>query len=217
MLRSSQKEKVLGLLRSIKDRAMIRLHGRDEYESTKLRDYFRRTYGIDIGMYTFGAFDRWRVPPGTKIGRYCSIARNARFLDGNHPIHTLSSHPYFYERHLGLTDRETVTIRPQVVEDDVWIGHNVTIGATCHQIGRGSVIGAGAVVTHDVPRYAIILGMPGKVVRYRFDPETIAAIESTKWWTLDKEQLKAAMKAAPDFAFNPSPATVGPFLKAIGR
>lgn len=207
----------MGLIRSIQDRLMVRIHGRNEYESVKLRDYFRRTYGIEIGMYSFGAFDRWRVPPGTKIGRYCSIARNARFLDGNHPTHTLSSHPYFYHVADGVVDRETITLRPQIVEDDVWIGHNVTIGATCHRIGRGSVIGAGAVVTKDVPPYAIVLGMPGKVVKYRFDPETIAAIESSEWWKLDKAQLAAAIRQAPDFAFNPGPETVGPFLKAIGK
>ena len=207
----------MGLVRSIIDRLMVRIHGRDEYETRALRRYFRRTYGIDIGLYTFGAFDRWRVPPGTRIGRYCSIARTARFLDANHPIDTLSSHPFFYLGGMGVIATDRITLRPQIVEEDVWVGHNATIGATCHRIGRGAVVGAGAVVTRDVPPYAIVVGMPARVVRYRFDPETIAAIEASQWWTLDKEDLAEVVREAPEFALHPSPESAPAFLAAVAR
>ena len=204
----------MGILRNLTDKYMVRRH-RDEYNSTQLRDYFQRTYGIEIGLYTFGAFDRWRVPPNTRIGRYCSIARNARFIDANHPMDTLSTHPYFYESHFGVIPKDRLELRPQIVSDDVWIGHNVTIAASCHTIGRGAVIGANAVVTKDVPPYAVVTGLPGKIARYRFDPETIAVVEASRWWELDRQSLAQAVKTAPEFAFRPTPETAAAFAEAV--
>ena len=204
----------MGILRNLTDKYMVRRH-RDEYNSTQLRDYFQRTYGIEIGLYTFGAFDRWRVPPNTRIGRYCSIARNARFIDANHPMDTLSTHPYFYESHFGVIPKDRLELRPQIVSDDVWIGHNVTIAASCHTIGRGAVIGANAVVTKDVPPYAVVTGLPGKIARYRFDPETIAVVEASRWWELDRQSLAQAVKTAPEFAFRPTPETAAAFADAV--
>jgi acetyltransferase-like isoleucine patch superfamily enzyme len=157
------------------------------------------------------------VPPGTRIGRYCSIARNARFIEANHPMDALSTHPYFYEAHHGVIDRDLLDRRPQTVSDDVWIGHNATIGAGCGHIGRGAVVGAGAVVTRDVPPYAIVTGLPAKVSRYRFDPETIALVEESRWWELDKPALAAAVKLAPEFATSPGRESAARFRDAVGR
>lgn len=207
----------MGLLRSIMDRAMVRIHGRNEYESQTLRSYFKRTYDIEIGLYTFGAFDRWRVPPGSRIGRYCSFSRTVRLLDANHPMDALSTHPYFYLAGLGVVAADRAELRPPVVEEDVWLGHNAIITAGCNRIGRGAVVGAGAVVTKDVPPYAIVMGLPAKIIRYRFDPETIAAIEATQWWQLDRPELAAAVRAVPEFAFRPGPESARAFLKAAGR
>jgi virginiamycin A acetyltransferase len=204
----------MGIGRNLLDKAMVRLH-RDEYTSVPLRDYFRKTYGIEIGLYTFGAFDRWRVPPGTRIGRYCSIARNARFIDANHPMDALSTHPYFYESRHGVIAADRLHLRPQIVGDDVWIGHSATIAAGCHHIGRGAVIGAGAVVTRDVPPYAIVTGLPAAVARYRFDPETIAAIEESRWWELDRAALASALRAVPAFAEKPDPVSARQFRDAV--
>ncbi len=206
----------MSLYRSIADKLVVRLY-RNENESLALRTYFRRHYGIDIGLYSFGAFDRWRVPPNTRIGRYCSIARNVRFIDANHPLHSLSSHPYFYEPRLGVIADDRLELRPQIVEDDVWIGHNATITPGCHIIGRGAVIGAGAVVTADVPRYAVVMGMPGRVTRMRFDADTIALLEASEWWTLDKSALAAAVAAAPEFAERPSRAAAPAFFAALNK
>lgn len=196
---------------------MVRIHGRNEYESRTLRDYFKRTYDIEVGLYTFGAFDRWRIPPGSRIGRYCSIARTARLLDANHPMDALSTHPCFYLGGLGVAEADRIHPQPPTVEDDVWISHNATITSGCNRIGRGAVIGAGAVVTRDVPSYAIVTGVPARIARYRFDPETITAIEATRWWELDKPALAAALRAAPDFAFRPTPQSARAFIAAAGR
>ena len=206
----------MSLYRSIADRLVVRLN-RDEYESLPLRAYFRRHYGIDIGLYSFGGFDRWRLPPGTKIGRYCSLAKSVRFVDANHPSDALSSHPFFYEARRGVIAADNLEPRPQIVEDDVWIGHNVTVTPGCHVIGRGAIIGAGAVVTADVPRYAVVMGMPGRVVRLRFDADTIAILEASAWWRLDKAALAAAVAASPAFAIRPDRASAPAFFAALGK
>jgi len=207
----------MGLYRSLADRAMTRLHRRDEYDSKPLRDYFASTYDIIVGDYSIGAFDRWRVPPGTRIGRYCSIARTARLLDANHPFDALSTHPYFYLRDFGVVADDRADLVPPVVEDDVWIGHNATITPACHTIGRGAIIGAGAVVMADVPPYAIMVGAPAKLVRFRFAPDVIALIEASRWWTLDKAALADAARAAPDFVFQPGRTSAADFFAKLGR
>ncbi len=205
----------MGLYRSITDRLVTRF--RDEYESVALRDYFRRTYDIEIGLYSYGCFDRWRVPPGSRIGRYCSFAKSARLLDGNHPIEAMSTHPYFYDRSFGVIAEDRVTLQAPVIGDDVWIGHNAIVMPSCNHIGRGAIIGAGAVVLADVAPYAIVAGVPGKPLRSRFMPDIIALLEASQWWTLDRAALAAANRAAPDFVRRPDAASAGAFFAAIGR
>lgn len=207
----------MGLIRSIQDKLVTRFLGRNEYESEPLRRYFSQQYGIEVGLYSIGAFDRWRVPPGSKIGRYCSIAKSARLLDANHPVDALSTHPYFYLKHFNVVDEDRAHIQPPVIEDDVWLGHNSTIAPSCHRIGRGAVIGAGAIVMNDVPPYAIMVGAPAKLVRYRFSPDVIAAIEATQWWLLDKDELTAALSSAPSIAFTPTRDAALQFLAGLGR
>ena len=207
----------MGLYRSLADRVVTRLHGRNEYDSVALRNYFRGTYDIDIGLYSYGCFDRWRVPPGTRIGRYCSFAKTARLLDGNHLIEALSTHPFFYDRHFGVIAEDRVTLQAPVIADDVWIAHNATVMPSCHHVGRGAIIGAGAVVVRDVAPYAIVVGVPGKVIGTRFAPEVVALLEASQWWTLDRAALAAANVAAPDFVRRASVAAAPAFFAAIGR
>lgn len=205
----------MGLYRSLVDKAMVRLNAKREYESAELRAYFKRHYDIEVGLYTIGPFDRWRVPPGSRIGRYCSIARTSRLLDADHPMDSLSTHPYFYLSEFGVIPNDQLKLTPPVVEDGVWIGHNAIVTPGCNRIGRGAIIGAGAVVMQDVPPYAIVTGAPAKLVRYRFDPDTIAVIEATRWWELDREGLAAAVRAAPEFALHPRRASVEAFVKGL--
>lgn len=205
----------MGLFRSLADKAMVRLHRRDEYESASLRAYFRRHHDIEVGLYTIGPFDRWRIPPGARIGRYCSIARTARLLDADHPVDALSTHPYFYLSDFGIVAENQLSLRPQVVEDGVWIGHNAIVTPGCARVGRGAIIGAGAVVMQDVPPYAIVTGAPARLVRFRFDPDTIAVIEATRWWELDRAELAKAVRAAPEFALHPRRASVEAFVAGL--
>ena len=198
------------------DRALVKIV-RNPSESDMLRRRFAQRHDLQIGKYTIGAFDRWRLSAGTRIGRYCSIASSARIVDANHPTDALSTHPAFYLKSMGLVPADRVHAEPTVLEDDVWLGHNAIITPGCKTVGRGAIVGAGAVVMKDVPRYAVMAGAPARIVRYRFSPETIAAIEATRWWELDKEALAAATRDVPEFLTAPTVDSAQAFLKALGR
>jgi acetyltransferase-like isoleucine patch superfamily enzyme len=158
------------------------------------------------------------VPPRTRIGRYCSFAKSVRVLDANHPFEAMTTHPFLYEAKFGLVAEDRIDPPWLEISDDVWIGHNAIITPGCKSIGRGAVIGAGAVVTRDVPAYAVMAGMPAKVLRSRFDAATIAALEASRWWDSDKAVLAELIKTAPDTVFHPTPANLAPaFATATPR
>lgn len=205
----------MAFLDNLIDRLMVRFAPGGEYESEPLRRRFRTRHDLDIGLYSYGCFDRWRFPPGTSVGRYCSIARSVRVVEADHPLDALTTHPYLYDPAFGLSGQSRLPVNRQVIEDDVWIGHNAIILPGCTRIGRGAVIGAGAIVRADVPPYAIVAGVPGRVLRHRFPPETIAAIEATRWWELDRETLKRGLLAVPDFVWSPGPASADAFHRAL--
>ena len=188
------------------EKLRIRWLCRDEYEGTALRRYFAKRWEVEAGLYSYGCFDPWRVPRRTRIGRYCSFARTARILDANHPIDALSTHPYLYEKRFGVVAEDRIDAAWLIIEDDVWLSHNVTISPGCKFIGRGAIIGAGSVVTRDVAPYAIMAGAPARLLRYRFDPATIAAIEASRWWERDKAGLKQLIDAHPEAVFAPAAA-----------
>lgn len=207
----------MGLISNLADRLWVRFAPGGQYESEALRERFRRRHNLEIGLYSIGAFDRWRLPPGTRVGRYCSIAKTARFVEADHPVTALTTHPYLYLPEFGVVADTAIPENRQTVEDDVWIGHNAIVLPGCTRIGRGAVIGAGAVVMADVPPYAIVSGAPARLVRFRFPQEVIAAIEATGWWQLDRETLKRGLSQVPDFGSAPSVDSADRFLKAIGR
>jgi acetyltransferase-like isoleucine patch superfamily enzyme len=196
------------MLARILEIVRIRLWSRNEFESLPLRRYFASRYQVEVGLYSYGCFDRWRVPPQTRIGRWCSVARSVRMLNANHPMQALSTHPYLYEAKWGVIDADRIDREWLVIEDDVWIGHNAIISPSCHHIGRGAIIGAGAVVTHDVPAYAVMAGIPAKTLRMRFDDAMIAALEASRWWEMDKAALAVLVARNPALAFHPTPAAL---------
>ncbi len=161
-----------------------------EMTSPTIRQIFSVYFKVDIGMYTHGAcFDPFTVDEQTRIGRYCSIAKGARVLNHNHPSDFKSTSGIFFNPHFGLCDHSLVKYNPLEIGNDVWIGANAVVLPEVNRIGDGAIIGAGAVVHRDVPPYAVMLGNPARVVKYRFDEETIATLLAEKWWERDLDDL----------------------------
>ncbi|OLT21971.1 hypothetical protein BJF81_14090 [Ornithinimicrobium sp. CNJ-824] len=175
--------------RSTARRLINRLEGGEIYSDT-LRDIFRRYHGVDVGAYTHGGcFVPHAFGPRTTIGRYSSVARTAFAATLDHPTQLKGMHGFFFNPNLGYTDHVR-EYSPLDIGSDVWLGHNSIISSSVARIGHGAVVGAGAVVFKDVPPYAVVVGNPGRVVRHRFDPETIAALLEERWWERDLEELR---------------------------
>lgn len=159
--------------------------------SKTLRRIFLDYHGIEVGMYSYGGcFDPARIRAKTKIGRYCSFAGGVCRLSGNHPMEFRSMHPFFYSPDFGYVQKELVHRSELVIGNDVWIGQNAILLPSVKRIGDGAVIGAGAVVTMDVPDFAIVVGNPAKVIKYRFSRETQLKIKASKWWDKDITELQ---------------------------
>lgn len=131
------------------------------------------------------------------IGKFCSIASHVRINPGNHPMDRVTQHHSTYRRVEYGFDSEDDHAFFQwrrdhhcTVGHDVWIGHGAVIMPGV-SIGIGAVIGSSAVVTKDVEPYAIVVGVPARPVRKRFDDATIAALLRIAWWDWDRTTLEA--------------------------
>lgn len=133
------------------------------------------------------------------IGKFTSIAYGAKFIMGaaNHSIRSFSSYPFCqfssnWAAHLGMSKEDMPHKGDTVIGNDVWIGREAKImpGVT---VGDGAIIGSFCVVAKDVPPYSIVVGNPGKVVKTRFDEDTICFLKSIKWWDFAPEYLDMAI------------------------
>ena len=123
------------------------------------------------------------------IGSFCSIAGEVTFLlNAEHDISTISTYP-FKVMVMGQK-AEASTKGDIIVDDDVWIGERATIMSGVH-IGQGAVIAAGSVVTHNVPPYAVVGGVPAKVIKYRFSKQIIDALLKVDYSKLTKEMISS--------------------------
>ena len=131
----------------------------------------------------------------TRVGNFSIIARNCVVGLGAHPTNTLSPHSIFYKRNrwkwhddwckdTGFRESD----KPITIGNGVWIGMRCLIldGVT---IGDGAIVAAGAVVTKDVPPFAVVGGVPAKVLKYRFSPEVIERLLEIQWWNLPDEEI----------------------------
>jgi len=177
-------------LREIIQSRVARKEGGEMFSQT-LRKIFHTYHCIDIGMYSYGGcFTLRNVPSGTLIGRYCSFAQNIKILSGNHPLKNKSLHPFFYNPYFGYVDTLLITRSKLIIENDVWIGENAIILPSVSKIENGAVIGAGSIVTKDVPPFAVVAGNPAKIIQYRFSQEIIDQILESPWWDKDIKELK---------------------------
>jgi len=177
-------------LREIFKWLINKLEGGQMYSVT-LRRIYRDYHHIEVGMYSYGGcFDLDCITWYVKIGRYCSFAAGACVFNRNHPLNLKSTHPFFYSSMFGYVRKEAVPMRELIIGNDVWIGRNAMILPSVSSIGDGAVIGAGAVVTKDVPDFAVLAGNPARIIKYRFSPEVIEKIKRSQWWNKDIEELK---------------------------
>jgi acetyltransferase-like isoleucine patch superfamily enzyme len=118
------------------------------------------------------------------IGRYCSIADNVLVAPYEHATNYLTTYAFS----LDYSFYKEGTAKKTTIGNDVWIGANAIIRRGI-KIADGAVIGAGAVVLNDVPPYSIVVGVPARVTRYRFNEETIKKLLMLKWWEIDETSL----------------------------
>jgi len=145
---------------------------------------------VFVGRETYGNLivDNYNDKYKLYIGNYCSIATNVMFiLDADHYTKHISTFPFkvkiLGERFEGVSKGDII------VDDDVWIGYGAIILSGVH-IGQGAVVAAGAVVTNDVPPYAIVGGIPANIIKYRFEQDIIEELLKVDYNKLSKKDIK---------------------------
>lgn len=148
---------------------------------------------ITMGDFTYVASNT-RIM-NAKIGKYCSIGPDILIGLGKHPSSTfVSTHPIFFST---LGQSQSVICDRNYFEEfaNIDIGHDVWIGARAVlldgvSVGNGAIVAAGSLVTKDVPPYAIVGGVPAKVIKYRFAQHEIDLLQEVKWWDRDLQWLR---------------------------
>lgn len=126
------------------------------------------------------------------VGKYCSIAAGVRVVFGEHPLARVSTFPLRTLLTPNGANQDAFEKGPVVVGSDVWVGTDALImsGVT---LGHGCVVAAGAVVTKDVPPYAVVGGVPARFIKFRFTPQQIEQLLSIAWWDWPEAKIRAQM------------------------
>lgn len=164
-------------------------------ETRTMEKYPARSF--QFGRYTYGEPAAVFASTGGRliVGAFCSLSASCTVvLGGNHRHDWVSSYPFPNFR----AEFPTAYGRVPTHKGDILVGNDVWIGSYSHvlsgvSIGDGAVVAACAVVTKDVPPYAVVAGNPARIVKYRFPPEQIAALLRIRWWDWDKETIDREM------------------------
>jgi acetyltransferase-like isoleucine patch superfamily enzyme len=162
---------------------------------TQSNSKFCKKYEVGRGTYGEPQIRHWGEPTTLKVGSFCSIAKNVTiFLGGNHRTDWITTYPFsvFWESAKNISGHPA-SKGDVIIGHDVWIGEGAVILSGV-RIGNGAVIGAHAVVTRDVPSYAIVAGNPATIMRSRFSKDEIDILESLEWWNWDDYKINAGMK-----------------------
>lgn len=164
----------------------------------------RLSRAVSIGRCSIGAFSyvgQGSEIRNTSIGRFCSIAANVALGPAEHPTNWLSSHPfqfdgvrYFDEYPHWQAFASSIkkfggNASTTHIGHDVWIGRNAIVRQGV-KVGDGAVIAAGSFVNQDVPDFSIVGGVPARVIRCRFDDETITRLQALQWWNYELSSQK---------------------------
>lgn len=179
----------ISVLRKAIRRAVMMIDGGD-FRSEWLRKIFKKYHGVEVGLYSYGAcFEPLKMPPGTRVGRFCSINFNTAVFSYDHELGAVTTHPFIFHTRFGVVKEDLSRVGNVIIGNDVWMGHNSAVLPGVSRIGDGAVIAAGAVVTKDVPPYAVVGGVPAKIIKYRFDEGTIKKLLEIRWWDWPEDKI----------------------------
>ena len=152
---------------------------------------------VEMGDYSYVVHDSQIIY--ASIGRFCSIASHTRINPGNHLLDRVALNHFTYRASaygLGPDEAGFFDWRRShrvTLGHDVWLGHGAIV-LPCVSIGTCAAVGAGAVVTKDLPPFAVAVGNPARVIRFRFEEGVRAALLRIAWWGWPRERLAAALQ-----------------------
>jgi acetyltransferase-like isoleucine patch superfamily enzyme len=142
---------------------------------------------LQLGKYSLASEDAevrcFRMPKVVKVGKYCSLGRCYFAVDGNHNPSYASTYTFAELGVCWKAPQNQLEKALPTVGNDVWIGDDAYVLSGVH-IGDGAIIGSNTIVTKNVEPYSVCVGNPGRIVKYRFEPDMIERFMAVQWWDL---------------------------------
>ncbi len=160
---------------------------------SRIKDY-AELHSSKLGKYSY--ISQYSIVNKTKVGKFCSIANGCYIGLWEHNI-DVSTHSFYLYEHSGNFvkgyknyDKDKIQT---IIGNDVWIGANSVLlkGVV---IGDGAIIGASAVVTKDIPPYAVVIGNPAKIIKYRYNQKDIDWLLKLQWWNFKRKKIKLLIR-----------------------